>query len=130
MNQSPRTYALALWLLILLASLAGAECNKEMSCCCEPVVATCGMEATSATINNRNCACSLESERPATPSAAALLKLSRVDIQPALVSLMASGVPTPKLCCVAIERPDIGGLPPPRLELPHPVFPNPPPAAA
>lgn len=130
MSQTPRTYALVLWLLILLASLAGAECDIEMSCCCEPVVSTCEMESTSAAIISRNCGCSLESERPPTPSAAALLNLSRVDIQPALISLVASRIPTPKLYCVAIQRPNIGGLPPPRLELPHPVFPNPPPAAA
>lgn len=130
MTQTPRTYALALWLLIFLTSLAGAECSVEMSCCCEPIVATCEMEAPPAVLDDQNCGCSLESEQPASPPVAALFSLSRVDIEPALIGLVAPKIPNPRLSCIALELPDFDGLPPPRLELPHPIFPIPPPAAA
>ena len=134
MVRTPRTYVLTLWLLMLLAGLAGAECGKKMSCCCEPAVATCEMKAAPATLSPaptaiQSCECSLENERPKNPSTA-LIRTSKIDIESALVSLVVVGNPSPRLCSGTVERFDVESLPPPRFELPHPVFPNPPPAAA
>ena len=118
---------------MLLAGLAGAECSKEMSCCCEPAVAACEIKATPVTLSStttaQSCECSLENERPKKPSTA-LIRTSKVDIESALFSLIVLGDPSPRLRSGTAERLDAEGLPPPRFEFPHPVFPNPPPAAA